>query len=152
MSLKRIWKGLSSPICWIEAFSSKEICWMNLIDSQTSLNSQHSFKKELSFLKIFSFKGANGNIKISKFTMAFAIRRRTPPPFMTQIYIHFLTHFFSFTIESYICMKRILHLVSVKNIMSKFSYNWFKIDILRLLRPLTAIFSHVHGHLNYYTW
>ena len=31
------------------------------------------------------------------------------------------------------------------------SYNWFKIDILRLVQPLTAIFSPVQGHLNYYT-
>ena len=37
-------------------------------------------------------------------------------------------------------MKRILHLVTVKNIIFKSSYNWFKIDILGLLRPLTAIF------------
>ena len=37
-------------------------------------------------------------------------------------------------------MKRILYLVSVKNITFKSSYNWFKIDILGLLRPLTAIF------------
>ena len=62
-----------------------------------------------------------------------------------------LSHFFLLQLNPK-CMKRILHLVSVKNIMSKFSYNWFKIDILRLLRPLTAIFSHVHGHLNYYIY
>ena len=43
-------------------------------------------------------------------------------------------------------MKPILHLVSVT---FKSSYNWFKIDILRLLRLLTAIFSHVQNHLNY---
>ena len=36
-------------------------------------------------------------------------------------------------------MKRILHLVSVKNITFKSSYNWFKIDVLRLLRPPTPI-------------
>ena len=35
-------------------------------------------------------------------------------------------------------MKRILHLVSVKNITFKSSYNWFKIDIHQQLRPLTA--------------
>ena len=34
----------------------------------------------------------------------------------------------------------ILHLVSVKNITFKSSYNWFKIDILRLALPLTALF------------
>ena len=49
-------------------------------------------------------------------------------------------------------MKRILHLVSVKKNTFKSSYNWFKIDILRLKRPLTAIFSHVHSHLNYYLY
>ena len=32
----------------------------------------------------------------------------------------------------------ILHLVSIKNITFKSSYNWFKIDILRLPRPPTA--------------
>ena len=35
-------------------------------------------------------------------------------------------------------MKRILHLVSVKNITFKSLYNWCKIDILRQLQPLTA--------------
>ena len=71
---------------------------------------------------------------------------------------HFFTPFFSFAIESYIYeigspiisrhffllqltptyMKRVLHLVSVKNITFKSSCNWFKIDILWQLRPLTA--------------
>ena len=35
-------------------------------------------------------------------------------------------------------MNRILHLVAVKNITFKSSYNWFKIDIHQQLRPLTA--------------
>ena len=35
-------------------------------------------------------------------------------------------------------MKQILHLVSVKNITFKSSYNWFKIDIHQQLRLLTA--------------
>ena len=35
-------------------------------------------------------------------------------------------------------MKRILHLVPIRNIVFKSSYDWFKFDILRLLRPLTA--------------
>ena len=35
-------------------------------------------------------------------------------------------------------MKRILHLVSVKNITFKSTYNSFKIDIHQQLRPLTA--------------
>ena len=48
-------------------------------------------------------------------------------------------------------MKRILHLISAKNITFKSAYNWFKIDILRLVRPLTTIFSPVLSHLNYFT-
>ena len=51
-----------------------------------------------------------------------------------------------------IYMKRIVNLVSVQNITFKSSYNWFKIDIQSLLRPLTVIFSHVHSHLNYYIY
>ena len=39
-------------------------------------------------------------------------------------------------------------LPSVKNITFKSSYNWSKSDI----RRLTAIFSHVHSHLNYYIY
>ena len=42
-------------------------------------------------------------------------------------------------------MKQILHLVSVKNVTFKSSYNLLKIDIRW---QLTAIFSHFH-HLNY---
>ena len=49
-------------------------------------------------------------------------------------------------------MERILHLISVKNITFMSSNNWFKIDILRLVQPLTAIFSPVQGHLNYYIY
>ena len=37
--------------------------------------------------------------------------------------------------------KWILHLASVKIITFKSFYNWFKIDILRLLRPPTATFT-----------
>ena len=52
-----------------------------------------------------------------KFKMAFAIRRRTPlpPPLMAQITIHFLPHFFLLQLNP-AYMKRILDLVSVKNI------------------------------------
>ena len=52
----------------------------------------------------------------------------------------------------YTYMKRILHLVSVKNNTFESSYNWFKVDILRLVRPLTAIFGPAQGHLNYYIY
>ena len=65
-----------------------------------------------------------------------------PPPLIAIIFIHFLPHFFPFQLNlTY--MKRILHSFSVKNINFKSSYNWFKIDILRLLWPPTAIFSHI---------
>ena len=63
----------------------------------------------------------------------------------------FLPHFFLLQLNP-TYMKRNLNLVSVKNITFKSSYNRFKIDILRLLRPPTAIFSHVHSHLNYYIY
>ena len=49
-------------------------------------------------------------------------------------------------------MKRILHLIPVEISILKASCNWFKIDILRLVLPLTAIFSPVQGHLNYYIY
>ena len=63
--------------------------------------------------------------KIWKFSMAFAIKRRTPLPLMTLISSHFYpTIFFC----NWIFMKRILHLVPVKFIILKSSYNWFKID------------------------
>ena len=68
--------------------------------------------------------------------MDFSIRRRTPPTLMDIL----LPHFLSFAILQLnpIFMKRILHLVLVKNITFKFSYNWFKIDIHQQLRLLTA--------------
>ena len=71
--------------------------------------------------------------------MAFAIRRPTPlpPPLMAQISRHFLPHFFLLQLNP-TYMKRILHLVSVKNITFKSSYDWFKIDIHEQLQPLTA--------------
>ena len=58
------------------------------------------------------------------------------PPLMAPISIHIFTPFFLQLNLTY--MKRILHLVSVKNITFKFSYNWFKIDIHQQLQPLTA--------------
>ena len=61
-------------------------------------------------------------------------------------------HFFIFLLQLHLTyMKQILHLVPVKTIIRKSSYNCFKIDILRLVRPLTAIFSPVQSHLNNYT-
>ena len=74
-----------------------------------------------------------------KFEMAFAIRRRTPlPPSKWHKFPSiFLSHFFLLQLNP-TYMKRILHLISVKNITFKSSYNWFKIDIHQQLRPLTA--------------
>ena len=79
--------------------------------------------------------------------MAFAIKRQAPNG--TNFHPFFYPTFFLLQLNP-TYMKRILHLVSVKNITFKSSYNWFKIDILRPVWPLTAIFSPVKGHLNYY--
>ena len=70
-----------------------------------------------------------------------------PPLLMAQISRHSFTHIFLLHLNLTF-MKRILHLVSVKNINLESSYSWFKIDILRLVRLLTAIFRPVQGHLN----
>ena len=74
------------------------------------------------------------------FFMTFAIKRRPP---LSPLHGTFSTHlftplFFCNWILYMIYMKRILHLVSVKNITFKSSYNWLKIDIHQQLRPLTA--------------
>ena len=66
--------------------------------------------------------------------------------------IHFL-HYFLLQLNLTF-MKLILHLFPVKTIIFKSSYNWFKIDILRLLwpsirLPTSSIFSHIQSHLNY---
>ena len=80
-------------------------------------------------------------VKQSKWKkMDFSIRRQIPPPpieLLDIIYRHFLRLFFLLQLNP-IYMKRILHLVSVKNVTFKSFYNWFKIDILWRLRPLTA--------------
>ena len=61
-----------------------------------------------------------------------------PPPFLSIL----LPHFFLLQLNlTYV--KRILHLVSVKNITFKSSYNWFKIDIHQQLRPLTAYLAYL---------
>ena len=61
-------------------------------------------------------------------------------------------HFFHPFLPHFTYTKWILHLVSVKKITFKSFYNWFNIDILRLLRPPTAIFSHVQvtSNITYY--
>ena len=71
--------------------------------------------------------------------MAFAIKGPTPPPppLMAKFPDIFYPTFFLLQLNP-IYMKRILNLVSVKNITLKSSYNWFKIDIHQQLRPLTA--------------
>ena len=72
--------------------------------------------------------------------MVFPLGVRPPaplPPLMVIISRHFLPHFCLLQLNP-TYMKRILHLVSVKNITFKSSYNWFKIDIHQQLRPLTA--------------
>ena len=62
----------------------------------------------------------------------------TSAPLMALLATHFLSHFFFLLRLNLTYMKRILHLVSVKNITFKSSYNRFKIDIHQQLRPLTA--------------
>ena len=73
--------------------------------------------------------------------LVFAIKRRTPTPHNPlngTIFHPFLPHFF--LLQLYLTyMKQNVHLVSVENINFKSPYNWFKIDIFRLLRPPTAI-------------
>ena len=73
-------------------------------------------------------------LKKRTFEMAFAIRRRTPPPLNGTNFLPFFTPFFSFAIESYI-YETDLYLVSVRNILYVIGSN---IDVLQLLRPLTA--------------
>ena len=90
--------------------------------------------------------------KIWQSLIAFAIKRRAPPPLlMDMISLYFLPHFFLLLLNlTY--MKWILHLVSVKNITLSpliWYFSWLKIDILRLVRLLTAIVSPDKGHLNY---
>ena len=95
-----------------------------------------------------------GNVQKTKwkFLIELAIKRQTPPPLNGTNFhqcLFFLPRFFLLQLNiTY--MKLILHLASVKNLTFKSSYNWFKIDFCWLLRPPTAIFSHVHSHLNYY--
>ena len=73
-----------------------------------------------------------------KLKMEFSFKRCPPLRLMDIISIHFLPHFFLLQLNlTY--MKRILHLVSVKKITFKSSYDWLKIDIPMLVRPLTAI-------------
>ena len=70
--------------------------------------------------------------------MDFSIRRWTPPPLNGHNFQTFFYPTFFLLQLNPTYMKRILHLVSVKNITFKSSYNWFKIDIHQQLRPLTA--------------
>ena len=77
-------------------------------------------------------KVLKGRVKKWKFLIAFAIKSQTPapppPPFMALISIHFLRHFFLLQLNlTYI--KRILHLVSVKNITFKSCYMGSKYSI-----------------------
>ena len=65
--------------------------------------------------------------------MTFAIGRLSPPFNGTFLPLTILPNFFSVAIESYIYTKRIVHLVPVKIIIFKSYYNWFKINIPRLL-------------------
>ena len=61
-----------------------------------------------------------------KFLMAFAIRGPTPPPLNGKNFQTFFYPTFFLLQLNPTYMKLILHLVSVKNITFKSSYNWFK--------------------------
>ena len=97
---------------------------------------------------------AKGCIQKTKwiFLMALAIKCRPPAPLplMALISIHLFTPLFFLLQLNLTYVKRIIHLVSNKNITFEASYNWVKIDIRWLLRSPTAVFSHVHSHLIYY--
>ena len=69
--------------------------------------------------------------------MVFAIRRQPPLLDGTNFQTFFYPTFFLLQLNP-TYMKRILHLVPIKNIVVKSSFNWFKIDIHQQLRPLTA--------------
>ena len=70
-----------------------------------------------------------------------AIERQTLLTLMILISIHFFPTFFLLQLNlTY--LKRILHVIPVKIIILKSSYNWLKLTT-------TRIFSHIHGHLNY---
>ena len=83
-----------------------------------------------------------------KFNIAFAIGRRTPPPPPSHKFPDFfLPHFISLQLNP-TYMKWILHLVSLRNIVLKSSYNWFKYrHSLAVLAADCQLFSHVHSHL-----
>ena len=72
-----------------------------------------------------------GRVKKWKLEMAFAIRHRPPPLNGTNFQTFFTPLFLLQLNPTY--TKRMLHLLLVKNIISKSSYNWFKIDTLQLL-------------------
>ena len=73
-----------------------------------------------------------------------------PPPLNGKISRHFLPHFFSFAIESFIYDTDFTQGLSQKNTFNS-SYNWFKIDIQQQLRPLTANYLAMFK-VNYYIY
>ena len=73
--------------------------------------------------------------------MVFAIRRRTLPPLMAQIFIHLFTPPFFLLQLNLTYMKRILHLVSVKNVTFKSSYYWLLEQHLPLCFVLRNLFK-----------
>ena len=79
-------------------------------------------------------KNQNGNLR---WFLPLGIDPHPSPP-NGQNFQTFFYHTFFLLQLTPTQMKRILHLVSVKNITFKSSYNWFKIDIHQQLRPLTA--------------
>ena len=87
-----------------------------------------------------------------KFKMVFSIRHRTPAPNGLNFQTFFYPTFFLLQLNP-TNMKRILHLVPLRNIIFKSSYNWLK-NWHSSAAPAAdcQLFSHVHGHLNYYLY
>ena len=77
--------------------------------------------------------------------MTFGIKRQTPLPLFMALFPPIFYPTFILLQLNLTYIKRISQLFSVKTITLKSSYNWFKIDILRLLQPPTAIFTEYYS-------
>ena len=144
-------KVVKLPKNWISSSSASllrgrvaEVAWgppPKSLDSDENFKPQHTlFCRGLRFVAIYSLFGDLWAKKVPvwvKNSIFHGIYHKAldPPPLLPLMafFPSIFHHIFS------IPNKRILHLVWVKNITFNSSYNWFKIDILRLLRPPTTI-------------
>ena len=108
-------------------------------DSNYNLQMQYSFCM-IQFLFLIKFTCRKGDLPIIKMEIldGFSIRRRTPSPSNGHNFQTFFYPTFFLLQLNTTYMKQILHLVPMKNIVFKSSFNRFKIDIHQQLRPLTA--------------